>query len=202
MSGELFFEGAGFAISRIVAPPLDNNVYLIECTETGASLVVDAASDEEGIIALVGTTDVEGVVTTHGHWDHHGAIPALTHSLGIPFMLHPNDADLAGKQPDVPLTEGEISLGATKVEIRHTPGHTTGSVCLVLDGVVITGDTLFPGGPGATRFDHSSFDTIIESIESKLFTLPDDTVVLPGHGASTTIGTERPRLPAWIERGW
>jgi glyoxylase-like metal-dependent hydrolase (beta-lactamase superfamily II) len=75
-------------------------------------------------------------------------------------------------------------------------------VCIVLNGAVLTGDTLFPGGPGATRFDHSSFEDIIESIKSNLFTLPDDTVVLPGHGAATTIGEERPQLPAWIERGW
>jgi glyoxylase-like metal-dependent hydrolase (beta-lactamase superfamily II) len=84
----------------------------------------------------------------------------------------------------------------------HTPGHTPGSVCLVLEGVVLTGDTLFPGGPGATRFGHSSFVTIIESLERELFTLADDTVVLPGHGDPTTIGIERPQLASWIERGW
>jgi glyoxylase-like metal-dependent hydrolase (beta-lactamase superfamily II) len=89
-----------------------------------------------------------------------------------------------------------------EAQILHTPGHTPGSICIALEGVVITGDTLFPGGPGATRFDHSSFDTIIESISTKLFTLPDNTVVLPGHGDATTIGTERPQLLTWIDRGW
>lgn len=202
MSPVAVFHGDGFTISRIVTPPLDNNVYLIECTETGGSLLVDAASDAEATMTLADGTDVVGVVTTHGHSDHHGAIPEVTDTLAVPFLLHHADEEIAGKSPDSPLVEGPLTIGAAEAHILHTPGHTPGSICIALDGVVITGDTLFPGGPGATRFGHSSFDTIIESIRSKLFTLPDDTVVLPGHGDSTTIGTERPQLAAWIERGW
>jgi glyoxylase-like metal-dependent hydrolase (beta-lactamase superfamily II) len=117
-------------------------------------------------------------------------------------MLHSADKDIAGKVPDSPLAEGPLTIGAVEAQILHTPGHTPGSICIALEGVVITGDTLFPGGPGATRFDHSSFDTIIESISTKLFTLPDNTVVLPGHGDATTIGAERPQLSTWIDRGW
>jgi glyoxylase-like metal-dependent hydrolase (beta-lactamase superfamily II) len=202
MTRKAVLQGDGFTISRIVTPPLDNNVYLIECTETGASLVVDAASDADAITALAKGTNVLGVATTHGHWDHHGAIPQITDALDAPFMLHRADEAIAGKTPDSLLAEGPLSIGDVEAQIFHTPGHTPGSICIALDGVVITGDTLFPGGPGATRFDHSSFETIIESITSKLFTLPDDTVVLPGHGDSTTIGTERPQLAAWVERGW
>jgi len=202
MPAEVAFDGEGFVVTRIVTEPLDNNVYLITCTETRSSLIVDAASHTDGILSLATDTDVDAVFTTHGHWDHHGAIPELTDRLSVSFMLHPLDADLAGKTPDTPVSEGELLLGNVTMDIIHTPGHTPGSVCISLDGVVLTGDTLFPGGPGATRFEHSSFETIIESIESKLFTLPDETVVLPGHGAATTIGTERPQLPAWIARGW
>ena len=202
MPEEAVIEGDGFTISRIVTPPLDNNVYLIKCTETGASLVVDAASDAKAIIALTEGADVLGVATTHGHWDHHGAIPEVTDALGAAFMLHRADVDIAGKIPDSLLAPGPLTIGNVKAQIFHTPGHTPGSICIAFDGVVITGDTLFPGGPGATRFDYSSFDTIIESITSKLFTLPDATIVLPGHGDSTTIGTERPQLSAWVERGW
>ena len=202
MPAERVFDGAGFCIDRIVTAPLENNVYLITCTATKASLIVDAAGDPDAVIALAEGTDVKGVATTHGHWDHHGAIPNVTDTLDVPFMLHSADVDLAGKEPEFLLVEGPLSVGDSEVQILHTPGHTQGSVCILLPGVVITGDTLFPGGPGATRFDHSSFDTIIESITSKLFTLPDDTVVLPGHGDSTTIGTERPQLSEWIERGW
>jgi glyoxylase-like metal-dependent hydrolase (beta-lactamase superfamily II) len=202
MSTERVFDGAGFCIDRIVTAPLENNVYLITCTATKVSLIVDAAGDPDAVIALAEGTDVKGVATTHGHWDHHGAIPDVTDTLDVPFMLHSADVDLAGKEPEFLLVEGPLSVGDSEVQILHTPGHTPGSICLLLPGVVITGDTLFPGGPGATRFDHSSFDTIIESISSKLFTLPDDTVVLPGHGDSTTIGAERPQLLKWIERGW
>jgi len=199
---ETCYETGGFSVGRIVTPPLDNNVYLITCATTGASLIVDAASDAEAIIAMADRTEVVAVATTHGHADHHGAIPEATRRLGVPFMLHPFDAEIAGKTPDTPLEEGVLSIGDVSAQILHTPGHTPGSICLLLDGVVLTGDTLFPGGPGATRFDHSSFDTIIESIASNLFTLSDDTVVLPGHGNSTTIGIERPQLPAWTNRGW
>ncbi len=196
------FIGDGFTVSSIVVGTLDNNAYLIEDADTGAALLVDAADDPEALVGFVGDRNLIGVLTTHGHWDHHQAIPELTRRLGVPFMLHPLDGPIAEKPIDVEIVPGPLAVGGTTVQVLHTPGHTPGSVCVVLDGVVITGDTLFPGGPGATRFDHSSFDTIIESIETKLFTLPDETLVLPGHGASTTIGTERPQLAEWIERGW
>jgi glyoxylase-like metal-dependent hydrolase (beta-lactamase superfamily II) len=126
----------------------------------------------------------------------------VAEQLGVPVGIHPADLPLADKAFDVELMEGTSAIGETTLEIIHTPGHTPGSICILLDGVVLTGDTLFPGGPGATRFDHSDFDTIIGSISTKLFTLDDGTVVLPGHGASTTIGVERPQLPEWIQRGW
>lgn len=126
----------------------------------------------------------------------------MSRRFGVPAAIHPADATLADKSFDEDLTEGSFTIGETTATIIHTPGHTPGSCCIALDGVVLTGDTLFPGGPGATRFDHSDFGTIIESIETKLFTLDDRTVVLPGHGAATTIGAERPQLPEWVERGW
>lgn len=196
------FDGAGFTVRRIVTPPLDNNVYLITCAETSASLVVDAASDPEAILELADGTIPVAVVATHGHWDHHGAIPALTGALDVPFMMHSEDEEIAGKTSDSPLAEGPLAIGRVEARVISTPGHTPGSVCIALDGVVLTGDTLFPGGPGATRSEHSSFEMIIDSIREKLFGLPDDTVVLPGHGDATTIGTERHQLSAWIERGW
>jgi glyoxylase-like metal-dependent hydrolase (beta-lactamase superfamily II) len=202
VSDDVIFDGDGFTVRRIVTPPLENNVYLITCTETSASLIVDAASDPEAIVGMADGTKPVAVATTHGHWDHHGAVPAVTDALGIPFMVHSDDEEIAGKASDVPLTEGPLAIGRVEARVVATPGHTPGSVCIALDGVVLTGDTLFPGGPGATRFEHSSFDMIIDSIREKLFDMPDDTVVLPGHGNATTIGTERPQLSAWIERGW
>jgi glyoxylase-like metal-dependent hydrolase (beta-lactamase superfamily II) len=165
-------------------------------------VIVDAADEPDAIIALADGTEIERILTTHGHWDHHQAVPDVPSRLGVPAGLHPADGAMADKPFDFDISEGTFAIGSTSATVLPTPGHTPGSVCILLDGVVLTGDTLFPGGPGATRFEHSDFGTIIESIETKLFTLDDETVVLPGHGASTTIGVERPQLQQWIERGW
>lgn len=202
MTGETVHTAAGFTIDRIVVGPLETNVYLIRDTGSDAAALVDAADEPGRILEFARGASVVEVLTTHGHHDHHGAVPQVPDALGVPFLLHPDDATIAGKQPDAPLVEGTRRIGDLAIDVVHTPGHTPGSVCLLLDGVAITGDTLFPGGPGATRFPYSSFDEIIESITTTVFTLPDHTVVLPGHGAPTTVGTERPHLRAWIERGW
>jgi len=199
---DLIFTGDGFTVQRVVVGQLDNNVYLIEDTSSGDVLLIDAADDAATILDLVDDRHVMGVLTTHGHWDHHQAVPAVPDALEAPFMVHPLDARIANKRIDADIVPGAMNIGDSTATIHHTPGHTPGSVCLSLPGVVFTGDTLFPGGPGATRFEHSSFVTIIESLTTELFTLPDETIVLPGHGASTTIGTERPQLESWIERGW
>ena len=97
-----------------------------------------------------------------------------------------------------------IAVGRLRLRTLLTPGHTPGSICFTLEGtnVLFSGDTLFPGGPGNTSFPGGDFPTIVRSIEDRLFTLPADTLVLPGHGASTTIGAERPHLQEWIDRGW
>ena len=154
------------------------------------------------MLVLADNSDVKAVFTTHGHWDHHQAADEVSSSLGVPTMLHPADSDIAGRAFDVDIAEGPIDIGDVRAKIINTPGHTPGSVCLALPGLVFTGDTLFPGGPGATRFPYSSFDTIIDSITSQLFTMHDDTVVMPGHGDATTIGNERGQLQTWIDRGW
>lgn len=186
----------------MVVGPLDNNSFLVRCTTTGTALIVDAADEPETVLGLVGDAEVQAVFTTHGHTDHHHAAGAVSTALGVPTMLHPKDAVIAGQGFDTDIVEGPMMIGAVEAEVIHTPGHTPGSVCLALPGVVLSGDTLFPGGPGATRFPYSSFDTIIASITSRLLTMPDDTVVLPGHGDATTIGNERGQVPDWIDRGW
>jgi glyoxylase-like metal-dependent hydrolase (beta-lactamase superfamily II) len=106
---------------------------------------------------------------------------------------------------DVFLDDAEVvDVGRVRLHAIHTPGHTAGSICFRVEGspVLFSGDTLFPGGPGATQFEGGDFATIIQSIDAKLFTLPPDTIVMPGHGLDTTIGTERPHLQDWIDRGW
>jgi len=182
----------------------ENNVYVVACSTTGEAVIIDAAAEPDRILELADGVTVTAILTTHGHFDHIQAVDEVAAALDIPFRLHQLDESIAGRTTPAPLTDGEVvALGDTSLLTVHTPGHTPGSVSFFSPGVLFTGDTLFPGGPGATRFEHSSFDTIIDSITSRLFTFEDATEVYPGHGPTmTTIGTERPALPEWIQRGW
>jgi glyoxylase-like metal-dependent hydrolase (beta-lactamase superfamily II) len=186
---------------------VDNNVWLVgDDTEV---LVVDAAHDHEPILAAIGGRRVVAIVATHGHNDHINAGAALAAATGAPIFLHPADAELwAHVYPDRPwdgeLGDGDrLVAGGHELVVLHTPGHTPGGVCLWDEeaGVVFSADTLFNGGPGATGRSFSSFPTIIESIRTKLLVLPPETVVLTGHGDSTTIAAEAPGLEEWINRG-
>lgn len=182
----------------------ENNVYVVACAQTGRGVIIDAAAEPEQILELSDGIDVKSILTTHGHFDHLQAVDAVSAALDVPFRLHPLDEQIAGRTTPAPLADGDVvEIGETSLLVVHTPGHTPGSVCFVSPGVLFSGDTLFPGGPGATRFEYSSFETIIESITDRLFTLDEFTEVYPGHGPTmTTIGAEKPALPEWIARGW
>ncbi len=185
------------------AGPFDNNVYVVASPRSGEAVIVDAAADPERITAACEGLTPRMVLTTHGHADHLGALDAVQDTFDIPFLLHPADTPIAGRSPDEPLADGqEIVVGDVAIHVLHTPGHTPGSVCFVVEPFLLSGDTLFPGGPGATRWDYSSFGQIMDSLERRLFVLPDATLVYPGHGEPTTIGEERPHLAEWRERGW
>ena len=179
-----------------------NNTYLVVCRASNTSLIVDAAADPDRVVDLAAGTQPVAILTTHGHADHVGAARSVAATLEIPIWLHEADWGICPITPDGRLTPGPLTLGTSHLDLRHTPGHTPGSVCLVTEGAVITGDTLFPDGPGATRFPYSDFDQIMDSLEQQLFTLPDETIVMPGHGLDTTIGTERPALDEWRKRRW
>jgi glyoxylase-like metal-dependent hydrolase (beta-lactamase superfamily II) len=190
------------AITKVVVGPVDNNVFFARCRETGEALMVDAANEADKLLDLCRDLAVTTVVETHTHWDHIQAVPQVREA-GYPVGVTAEDApELAGYDF---LIEDEqvLEVGRLRLTAMHTPGHTPGSVCFKLEGspVLFSGDTLFPGGPGATKYPGGHFPTIIESVK-RLFTLPPDTVVMPGHGADTTIGTEKPHLQEWIDRGW
>ena len=188
--------------------PLENNVWIVG--DDREVLVIDASHEPDPIIAAVGRRQVTAIVCTHGHHDHVNVAPALARAFDAPVALHPDDLVLwesshPDREPDIVLAEGDtFSAGGYAMDVIRTPGHTPGSVCLQLasEGTVFVGDTLFPGGAGATRGPLADFGTIIESIQTRLFTLPPDTVVHPGHGESTTIGAESPHLAEWVRRGW
>ncbi len=187
-------------IRKLCVGPLENNAYLLECRRTGDTLVIDAADEAERILAALGGNRLVAIATTHGHWDHVQAAADVASATGAPLLISPADAAMVD-HPSASLDEGPIEVGAATVEAIATPGHTPGSMCLLVDGAVFSGDTLFPGGPGATA-GPSEFDRIMESLQARLFTMDDDTLVFPGHGLDTTIGTERPHLAAWRRRGW
>jgi glyoxylase-like metal-dependent hydrolase (beta-lactamase superfamily II) len=189
-------------VRSLVAGPLENNVYLAACPATGAALLIDPAGDAERILEMASGWDIGAILLTHGHQDHLGAASEVSRARRAPLRLHPADAQLAGLAGTVPLADDErIPCGHLALEVRHTPGHTPGSVCFVAGGTLFSGDTLFPGGPGATT-GREAFTTVMASLRRRLFTLPDATLVLPGHGPATTLGAERPSLDEWERRGW
>jgi glyoxylase-like metal-dependent hydrolase (beta-lactamase superfamily II) len=190
-------------VRRLSVGPYDNNVYVVGCARTGRAVIVDAAAEPDRILEACRDLEVIEILTTHGHADHLGAVDRVADALGVRWRMHPADVEIAGRRPDDPIRDGEeIPIGDVALHAIHTPGHTPGSVCFVVEPFLFSGDTLFPGGPGATRWEYSSFGQIMDSLERKLFTLPDPTVVYPGHGAETTLGEERPHLPEWRARGW
>jgi glyoxylase-like metal-dependent hydrolase (beta-lactamase superfamily II) len=193
----------GWEIHKVVVGPVDNNVFILRCTRTGDAVLLDAANEHDLLLDLCETLGVRTVLETHGHWDHIQAIPAVR-DAGYRVGVTAEDAGMLESYDYLLEDESVIEVGDLRLHAIATPGHTPGSMSFRLEGapVLFSGDTLFPGGPGNTSFEHSDFDTIIESIDRRMFTLPPDTLVLPGHGDDTTIGTERPHLDEWIERRW
>ena len=203
MAGALHWEGDGAEVHKVVVGPMDNNVYVLRCKQTGDAVLLDAANEHERLLDLCRALDVRQVLETHGHWDHIQAVPAVREA-GYRVAVTAGDAGMLASYDDLLEDDSVIQVGRLRVRTILTPGHTPGSVCFRLEGspLLFSGDTLFPGGPGNTEKDPTRFARIIRSIDERLFTLPPETMVLPGHGADTTIGTERPHLDEWVERGW
>ena len=197
------YDANGAEIHMVVVGPMDNDVYVLRCTETGDAVLLDAANEHEKLLDLCKDLGVRKVLETHGHWDHIQAVPQLR-DAGYSVGITAEDADMLPSYDEVIEDDSVIEVGRLRLHTILTPGHTRGSMCFKLEGhpVVFSGDTLFPGGPGATKFEGGDFPTIIRSIEDRLFKLPADTIVLPGHGDKTTIGNERPHLQEWVDRGW
>jgi glyoxylase-like metal-dependent hydrolase (beta-lactamase superfamily II) len=199
----------GLTISKLAVSEMANNVYLLRCSATGEALLVDAAAEPDAVLALVGDAPLATVVTTHGHWDHHRALPQVVAATGARTVAHPADAGDLPVPVDRPVDHGDtVTVGEQTLEVVHLRGHTPGSIALVWRGPddagvhVFTGDSLFPGGPGRTT-DPVRFTSLMDDLEARIFgQLPDEAWVYPGHGKDTTIGIERPHLGEWRARGW
>jgi glyoxylase-like metal-dependent hydrolase (beta-lactamase superfamily II) len=202
----------GVTIVKVSVGPMDNNAYLVTCSETDETLLIDAANDAEVLIDLVRryAPKVSLIVTSHQHWDHWQALQAVAEATGAPTAVHEIDAGPLPVKPDRLLADGDtVQIGKLNFDVIHLRGHTPGSVTLALDGPatgevtqLFTGDCLFPGGVGKTWRD-GDFEKLLGDVSRRVFDVYDDaTVVYPGHGDDTTLGAERPHLGEWKERGW
>jgi glyoxylase-like metal-dependent hydrolase (beta-lactamase superfamily II) len=199
----------GLTISKLAVSDMANNVYLLRDRATGEGLLIDAAAEPEAFLALIGDGGISTVVTTHGHWDHHRALPQVVEATGAETVAHPADADDLPVPVARPVEHGDtVRVGEQTLDVVHLRGHTPGSIALVWRGSgdagthVFTGDSLFPGGPGRTT-NPTDFTSLMDDLEERIFgRLDDDTWFYPGHGKDSTLGTERPQIPEWRARGW
>jgi glyoxylase-like metal-dependent hydrolase (beta-lactamase superfamily II) len=205
---------SGLTVTKVaVDPEMSNNCYLLRCRATGDQVLIDAAAEPETLLPLIGDAGLDTVVTTHQHWDHHRALADVVAATGAEVVVGAPDADAVTEQTGVPVTrrvaDGDsVAVGDCALEVIAIAGHTPGSIALLYDDPgghphLFTGDSLFPGGVGATFGDAAAFAQLIDEVETKLFgRLPDETWFYPGHGDDGRLGDERPHLAEWRERGW
>ncbi|MCU1490157.1 MAG: hypothetical protein JWM85_1562 [Acidimicrobiaceae bacterium] len=200
----IHLEDSRLEVHRFVVGPIDNNVFVLRCRASGEALLIDAANEHGLLLEQSRSLGVRSVVETHGHWDHIQAVPAMR-DAGLEVAVARADAGMLPSY-DLLIEDDEvIQVGELRVRAIATPGHTPGSTCFLVEDspVLFSGDTLFPGGPGATAGELGDFLQILDSIERRLFAaLPPDTLVLPGHGADTSLANEAPHLAEWAARGW
>ena len=196
----ILIEDDHIRISRLRLGPWETNAYTVVCSQTQASLVVDAPADAGAIVAELKGTKPGLILLTHSHLDHIGAMTELRNKLKVPLACHPIEASPLGSPPEQRLKNGDVlSLGSLRIRVLHTPGHTPGSLCFLVGRHLISGDTLFPGGPGKTR-SSGDFAQIVRSLKDRVFSLPDDTQVYPGHGETTVLKREKDGFAAFSSR--
>jgi len=187
-------------IEKLALGPFGTNSYIITCLKTADSVLVDAPAQAGEILKRLKGTNPRYLLLTHTHMDHIGALSELKSELGIPVSVHPLDAKNLPLSPDVSLADDDtISFGEIELKVLHTPGHTPGSVCFLRGKYLVSGDTIFPGGPGKTH-SPANLRQIIKSIASKIFVLPEDTHLFPGHGDSTILGKEKAEFHVFSSR--
>jgi glyoxylase-like metal-dependent hydrolase (beta-lactamase superfamily II) len=180
--------------------PFDNNAYVIHDRESGEALIVDAPQDGERVLDALDGARVTAIAVTHRHGDHWVSIDPLKAATGAPVLCHEADRAPYASKVDGTVADGEeLAVGELLVRAIHTPGHTPGSVCFLVSGHLISGDALFPGGPGRTS-KPEDLRQAIESITTRLFALPDETLLHPGHGADGSIGASKREYAVFASR--
>ncbi|MFC1971484.1 MBL fold metallo-hydrolase [Chloroflexota bacterium] len=187
-------------IERLELGPFGTNAYIVICQKTRHSVLIDTPAEASIIINRLHGTNPRYMLLTHNHMDHLGALAELRSRLKVPLAAHALDAGPLPSPPEVLLNDGDtISLGNLKLEVLHTPGHTPGSLCFKYGRYLIAGDTIFPGGPGRTG-SPGDFQQIVKSITEKIFVLPDDTRIYPGHGEDTILKKEKDKFAVFASR--
>jgi glyoxylase-like metal-dependent hydrolase (beta-lactamase superfamily II) len=187
-------------IEKLTLGPYETNTYIVVCRKTGESLVVDAPARASEIIASLSGTQPRFILLTHDHYDHTGVLVSLRSRLKVPLATHLESSYQLKTPPEILLKDGDsISLGNLRIDVLHTPGHTPGSLCFIVDQYLLDGDTIFPGGPGRTE-SPDDFKKILASIKDKIFRLPDDTMLFPGHGDGTTVKKAREEYAVFASR--
>jgi glyoxylase-like metal-dependent hydrolase (beta-lactamase superfamily II) len=187
-------------IKKLQLGPYGTNAYILICQQTGDSAVVDAPAEADTIINRLEGTSPRYILLTHSHADHILALSELHSKLGVPLAAHPADSDNLPSPPEIQLNDGDIvSFGNINLQVLHTPGHTPGSLCFRTGKYLISGDTIFPGGPGKTK-SPDSFRQIVKSITGKIFVLDDDARIYPGHGEETVLKKEKEEFAEFSSR--
>jgi hydroxyacylglutathione hydrolase len=201
-------------IEQLTLGPIQANCFIVGCEKTHQAAVIDPGDEADKILVALAKSalKVTHIINTHGHFDHVGANRRIKTTTGAELLIHRLDAPMLGHlsasaaawglkaedspRPDRELEDGDtVAFGDITLKVIHTPGHTPGGIALYSDGCVFVGDTLFAGSIGRTDFPGGDFDTLIASIQTKLFALPDDVRVYPGHMGTTTIGREKRENP-------
>ena len=193
-------QDSNILVRKIDTAPYGTNAYILVCQATQDSVLIDVPGEAERIISDMEGTNPTSILITHNHFDHTGALREVKDRLNIPVATHPDDADRLPLTPDVNLNDGDtVSFGKIHLKVLHTPGHTPGSLCFIYDRYLFSGDTLFPAGPGRTGTP-AAFEQIVKSLQEKIFVLRENTLIYPGHGASTILKKEKNEFAVFSAR--